>query len=130
MKRYVLFLFVLLIAGVSRSQDTLTKREQTLKQALNMNAQDFKVYARNMREIQKKILRVQKDSTLSFEQKKDALQALHAEKEVYIKSHLSPEQQSRLNDYNESNARHSSAYSKHEQDMNKIKKKATKPGGS
>jgi hypothetical protein len=123
MKQYTLMLLVLLISLVGMSQDKLTSQDRKLMQAISINEEDYKAFAKVMKGIQQKILSVHKDSTMSFEEKKSILEKLHQEKEEYVNTHLSAEQQRLLKAYYKNNERHSAAYYRRKQQMDKLRQK-------
>jgi hypothetical protein len=126
MKAYFFLLPTLLLFAAAHSQNTLSARDRNLKQTLGMTAQDYKVFAKAMQDYQQKILAVQKDNTLSFEAKKKALESLHQQKQQYIGSHLTQDQQDKLKTYSKTNERYSQAYLKRQQQTEILKQKAVK----
>jgi len=126
MKAYFLLLLMLLVFTGAHSQDSLSARDKNLMQSTNMNLQDYKTFAKAMKDYEQKLLAVQKDKALSFEQKKKAIESLHQQKQNYISTHLTPDQQDKLKTYLKNNERHSQAFLKRQQQAEILKQNAVK----
>ena len=133
MTKYIYsLLFMLLLSTVklmAQDNTALSARELQIKEVLKMNSSDYAVFSKAMKQYDKQLATVFKDTTMNKKERNAAIEKVLAEKRAYIEQHLTEAQRKALLDFerNSAAAQGSPHQKQIKESQERLRKKGIKP---